>query len=64
MAYVIKVERRASPKDEAITMWLSSAAPVLRWGPGENAMKFPDKGTARRTAESLKIKGPWHVTEV
>lgn len=63
MAYVIKLERRASPKDEPITMWLSSAAPVVRWGPQENAMRFPDRGRSTQDSCVAQDHESWQITE-
>jgi hypothetical protein len=54
------LERRLSPKDDPVVMWLTNQIPT-RWGPRDQAMQFMSKGEARRAAQVSGVKGAWSI---
>jgi hypothetical protein len=60
--FIVKLERR-SGTDPPLHMWLTRISPVL-WGERENAVRFHDKGDARRAAAGIRIIGAWTVEPI
>ena len=58
--FVVRLERRSETGD-LVSMWLRSAAPAVKWGLREAALKFATKSEARRVAIMIKISGAWYV---
>jgi hypothetical protein len=59
--YLIKLER--NPRGESrVVMWLRRVSPQS-WGDRDRAIKFADKGEARRAAASMKLAGAWSIEE-
>ena len=59
--YSIKLERNRGG-DSPVVMWLCRISPP-GWGDRERAIKFADKGEARRAAASMKLAGAWSIEE-
>ena len=57
--YSIRLERR-SGDDEPVVLWLCRVSPQA-WGDRDRALKFADKGEARRAATSMKLAGAWSI---
>ena len=57
--YSIRLERR-SGGGQPVVLWLSRVSPQA-WGDQNRALKFVDKGEARRAAISLKLAGAWSI---
>ena len=60
--YNIKLERNLGG-DNAVVLWLCRISPQ-GWGDRERAIKFADKGEARRAAASMKLAGAWSIEPV
>ena len=59
--YRIKLQRN-SGGDNPVVMWLCRVSPQA-WGDRERAVKFEDKGEARRAAAAMKLAGAWSIEE-
>jgi hypothetical protein len=57
--FSIKLERK-SGGESPIVLWLCRISPQA-WGDRERAIKFVDKGEARRAAQSIKLAGAWSI---
>jgi hypothetical protein len=59
--YSIKLERNRGG-ERPVVMWLCRVSPQ-GWGDQERAVKFADKGEARRAAAGMKLAGAWSIEE-